>query len=63
MVFVLLLFMFVFYLVNEKFPQKTTEVNVAHIIDFENKYRPFSVDGHGRTFLLGLYFCSCVLLL
>lgn len=48
--------MFVFYLVNEKFPQKTTEVNVAHIIDFENKYRPFSVDGHGRTFLLGLYF-------
>jgi hypothetical protein len=48
--------MFVHYLQHDKFPKKTSEVPIAHIIDFENKFRRFSVDGHGRLFMLGLYF-------
>lgn len=48
--------LFVYYLKHDKFPVKSNEVEVAHIIDFERKFRRFSVEGHGRLFLLGLYF-------
>lgn len=48
--------LYIHYLKYDKFPIKTSEVEVANIIDFEKKFRRFSVEGHGRLFMLGLYF-------
>lgn len=47
--------LFIYYARNRKFPAKTNESELGHIIAFEQKFRRYSVEGHGRLFMLGMY--------
>lgn len=47
--------MYIEHCLHGEFPQSFDVKEVAAIIDLEEELKPFTVAGHGRAFLLGLY--------